>query len=225
MYNQIPFFPDLNEEDIRLLESVSQKKTFPRKTIIITEGDNTDTLYIVLKGKAHALATDPEGKQMVLNTFGPNDYFGEMSFIDNEPRCATVMTKEKTEVLILQGSAFRNILMNNPGIMMKILKNLLVKIRTATKQIEDLAFKDSYGRIARLLTEMADENREIREKFTHLEMAGHLAISRETVSRIMSQLFEEGFLIQRKDFIKIVKPLPVTLKGKGRQGKEENGDE
>ncbi len=212
MYNQIPFFSDLNQEEIRLLESVSRSKTFPKNTVVITEGDRTDTLYIVLEGKAQAIAMDSEGKQMILNTFGPNDYFGEMSFIDNEPRCATVMTREKTELVLMDGSAFRNILMKHPEIMMKIMKGLLVKIRTATKQIEDLAFKDSYGRIARVLAEMADEKDEIHEKFTQQEIAERLAVSRETVNRIMSQLFEEGYLIQRKNFIRIAKSLPLTLK-------------
>ncbi len=224
MYDQIPFFSDLNEEEIRVLESVSRRKTFPKNTVVITEGDNSNTLYIVLKGKAQSLAMDSEGKQMVLNTFETNDYFGEMSFLDNEPRCATVMTKEKTELVLLDGSAFKNILAKHPEIMMKILKGLLIKVRTATKQIEDLAFKDSYGRIARLLTEMADENKEIHEKFTQQEIAERTGLSRETVNRIMSRLFEEGCLIQRRDFIRIARPLPLTLKVKGRQMKEKNSD-
>lgn len=211
VFKNIPLFSCLGKYEIRLLEEIAVEKSYKKNTIIINEGDTGNSLYVVLSGKAQAISADESGKEIVLNVFGKDDYFGEMSFIDGEPRCAAVRTKENSRLLIISGDKFKNILMSNPEFMFMIMKGLLQKIRTATRQIETLAFRNGYERVSRLLMGMAkpyDDKMIIDERLTQQTIADRVGISREIVNRIMKELSVGGFVTTQKGTIIIHKILP-----------------
>jgi len=211
LLRQIPLFSGLTDREIRQIESVSCEKSFLKDTVIISEGDETNSLYIILEGRANALSIDPNGRQIILNVFQPGDYFGEMSFIDAKPRSAAVITKEKSRLVIIKREAFLQIVSENPELMLNMMKGLVGKIRMATRQIEDLAFKDVYGRIARLLTELKNENNVITEKLTNTEIAFRVGASREMVSRIVSELKNGGYIEKNKGVLKLKRSLPYQF--------------
>ncbi|MCG8549600.1 MAG: Crp/Fnr family transcriptional regulator [Desulfobacterales bacterium] len=208
---QIPLFSGLTESEIQKIEAVSFEKSFLKDTVIINEGDETNSLYIILKGRADALSMDQSGRQIILNVFRPGDYFGEMSFIDAEPRSAAVITKEKSKFIVIKREAFQKIIAENPELMLNMMKGLVWKIRVATKQIEDLAFKDVYGRIARLLTELKNEEDVVTEKLTNTEIAFRVGASREMVSRIISELKNGGYIEKNRGMIQLKSPLPYQF--------------
>lgn len=208
---QIPLFSGLTDNEIRKIESVSCEKSFLKDTVIINEGDETNSLYIILKGRANALSMDQSGRQIILNVFRPGDYFGEMSFIDAEPRSAAVITKEKSKFVVIKREAFQKIITENPELMLNMMKGLVWKIRVATKQIEDLAFKDVYGRIARLLTELKNKEGVVTEKLTNTEIAFRVGASREMVSRIISELKNGGYIHKNRGLIQIKRSLPYQF--------------
>ncbi|WP_320042548.1 Crp/Fnr family transcriptional regulator [uncultured Desulfobacter sp.] len=208
---QIPLFSGLTESEIQKIESVSCEKIFLKDTVIINEGDETNSLYIILKGRANALSMDPGGRQIILNVFRPGDYFGEMSFIDAKPRSAAVITKEKSKFVVIKREAFLQIVSENPELMLNMMKGLVGKIRVATRQIEDLAFKDVYGRIARLLTELKNGDGVVTEKLTNTEIAFRVGASREMVSRIVSELKNGGYIDKNRGVIQLKKSLPYQF--------------
>ena len=108
MLEKVPLFSNLSTHEIAKLEAISQERSVPKNTMVISEGDDTDCLYVVIKGKAHAFRNDESSRQLIVNSFGPYDYFGEMSFFDSNVRCATVITKVKCTLLILPRKRFFN---------------------------------------------------------------------------------------------------------------------
>ncbi|NNG01617.1 MAG: cyclic nucleotide-binding domain-containing protein [Desulfobacteraceae bacterium] len=212
MFNQVPLFEYLNDIELDQLLGISLKKRFPANAIIFNEGDSSDALYIVKKGKAAAVCFDEEGKQIILNLFGPTDYFGEMSFFDGSSRCATIVTREPSEFAIIPRQSFLGIVSSNPTILEQLVKGLLQKIRKATQQIEDLAFLDVYGRVARLLTEKQNQDGIIEEKLTHQYIADIVGASRETVSRIFKELTTQGYVKRQSGRFVFLKELPYKFK-------------
>lgn len=75
----------LNENELQLLSVQGVVKNFPKNTIIVSEGDETDSFYIILGGRVKVFVSDEEGREIVLGTQGPGDYFGEM-VLDGGPR-------------------------------------------------------------------------------------------------------------------------------------------
>lgn len=211
MLERIALFSNLTHQSIQELESISRRRTFAKGAVVITEGDGSDSLYVVISGKAVALRSDASGRQLVVNRFGPWDYFGEMSFFDRSARCATVMTKERCEVLMIARGDFLGFAEQHKEILWNVINALLAKLRKATEQIESLAFLDVYGRLARFLIENQDQDGVIAEKFTQQELADLVGSSRETVSRIFNELVAGGYIRKEKGRIVIQNKLPYKF--------------
>lgn len=210
MLKYVSLFASLDDQQIADLEAICKKRTIPKNTIVINEGDVSDCLYIVRSGKAYALRIDETGRQFVINRFGPFDYFGEMSFFDGEARCATVMTKDPCELMILPRKAFVQLAAKHPEILWRVNKAILDKLRAATEQIDALVFKDVYSRLARFLTEHQGDDHVVTEKFTQQELADIVGASRETINRIFNDLISWGYLSKEKGRI-VIHNLPYQL--------------
>ena len=211
MLKHVSLFSSLNEQQIANLEAICRTQTVNKNSIVISEGEQTDCLYILISGKAFAVRIDESGRQFVINRFGPFDYFGEMSFFDGNARCATVITKERCRLMTLPRKAFLQLADQQPEILWNVNRALLEKLRVATEQIEALAFMDVYSRLARFLTEHQNADHWISEPFTQQELADIVGSSRETVNRIFNELTAGGYLAKSGKQIQIVKPLPYKL--------------
>jgi len=209
----IPIFSCLDEDELFELTRVANKKVFPRNSLLINEGDKTDSLYIIISGKVKAVITDENGKEVILSIFGPGEYFGELAFIDGEDRSASIITREPTEVLIISREGIRDILASNPNLAFNLLIGVVTRLREANKQIESLALMDVYGRVARLLVHLAKPIGKklcIEEKLTHQEIANMTGSSREMVSRIFKDLVYGGYIIVKNKQITLNKQLPYS---------------
>lgn len=211
MLERVSLFSNLMSHEIVELETLGQERSVAKNSIVINEGDETDSLYIVLKGRANALRSDESGRQFIINRFGPYDYFGEMSFFDRNSRCATVITREKCTLMVLPRKAFFEFAARHPEIYKNLIKALLEKLRRATQQIEQLAFLDVYGRLARFLVENQNTEGVIEEKLTQQELADMVGSSRETVNRIFNELVVGGFIEKEKGRIIVKKKLPYSF--------------
>ena len=211
LLEQVPLFANIVPRDTLELEELCLERRMPRNTLVISEGDETDSLYVLLAGSARALRTDDSGRQFVVNRFEPWDYFGEMSLFDRDTRCATVITKTRCTLMVLPRRAFFDFAANHPGIYHNMIKALLEKLRKATLQIEELAFLDVYGRLVRFLIENQDDGGVIREKLTQQDLADIVGATRETVNRIYNELAAGGYLTRKNGYLKILKNLPYSF--------------
>jgi len=212
MLKDIPLFATLTDKEIEDISRVALKKTFPKNTVLFTEGDTTDSLYIICSGKVKVTINDSDGKEIILSMLGQGEYFGEMALIDGEPRSACVMTKEPTELLIISKKDFMEIFSSNP-LAFSLLKGMIKRLRDANKKIESLALLDVYGRIARLLLQLAkrhDDRLVVEERLTHQEIASMIGSSREMVSIILKELTVGGYIDIDKKQISILKQLPYS---------------
>jgi len=174
-------------------------RSFPKHAVIVTESDATDTIYVMLAGKARVYVSDEKGREVVLNQLGPGEYFGEIT-MDGGPRSASVMALEECRCALIRRAELTAIIERNPGFALHVVKKLAHRVRELTDNVRSLALMDVYGRVARLLLELAetkDGQLVISEPLTHKEIASRVGASREMISRIFSDLNDGGYL--RKD--------------------------
>lgn len=210
---KIPLFACLEDADLEELAAAAVAKAYPKNAFLFSEGDLTDSLYVIRSGKVKAVIIDEQGKEVILSMFGPGDYFGEIAMIDDRQRSASIMTREPVQVLVLSRNGLRSILARNPDFAVNLLKGMVRRLRESDKQIESLALMDVYGRVARLLTHLARPHRGqlvVLERLTHQEIAGMTGASREMVSRIIKGLIRSGHISVKKRLITIVHPLPIS---------------
>ncbi|MBA2351460.1 MAG: Crp/Fnr family transcriptional regulator [Burkholderiales bacterium] len=206
-----PFSLDLTETQLRALAAHGVARTFQRNAVVINEGDETDSLYIILSGKVKVYLADESGKEVVLNTAGPGSYFGEM-VLDGGPRSASVMTLEKSVFSVVSKCEFRKFLSENPDVAIYIIENLIARTRALTENVKSLALMDVYGRVARTLLELATElegKLVIADRMTQQDLANRVGASREMVSRILKDLSAGGYISIEGKRIQIIKKLPL----------------
>ncbi len=71
-------FLGLEEHELRALSAHAAIQTFPKHAIIVNEGDQSDSIFIINSGRVKVYLHNDEGKEVVLNVHGPGEYFGEM---------------------------------------------------------------------------------------------------------------------------------------------------
>jgi CRP/FNR family cyclic AMP-dependent transcriptional regulator len=214
MLREIPLFSRLDDKALGNLEKAAIKRAYPKNTILISKGDKSDQLFVVLKGKLKVAITDASGKEIIMSLLGAGDYFGEMAMIDGESRSATIVTTQASEVLTISRDDFHRTLMSSPELMFELLKVLARKVRIATDKLESLAFEDVYGRLVKLLIQLARPNDDewiVEDRLTHQEIANMIGSSREMVTRILKALTSGGYISVDRKRITIKRKLPASF--------------
>jgi CRP/FNR family cyclic AMP-dependent transcriptional regulator len=197
----VPLFSSFSDAQVSQLLTGMQHRSYPRNSFILRAGEETDALYIVLSGRVKVLIPDEEGHEVILSILGPQEYFGEMGLLDDQARSASVETLEPCEMLRLTKAGFTNILKDNFELAMLIIQNLVKRLREADRKIESLALIDVYGRVARLLIDMA-QNTDGKWVVEHApakqEIARMIGASREMVSRVVKDLQRKGLIRAEK---------------------------
>jgi CRP/FNR family cyclic AMP-dependent transcriptional regulator len=196
---------------VRQLAALGRLRMYPKNTVFITEGDSSDTVFVVLTGKVKVFISDTEGHEMILDTQGPGEYVGEMA-LDGKPRSASVMTLEPSTFSVVAREPIREAIRHNPDFALDMISKIIDRARLATNSIKDLALLDVYGRVARLLLNMAVEKGGkllIPEKLTQQEIAERVGASRDMVSRIFRDLTAGGYITVENRFITINKKPPA----------------
>lgn len=191
----------LSATELLELSRLAFTRHYPARAVIVTEGEETDALYVILEGRAKAYVSDPGGREAVLSLMGAGEYFGELA-IDERPRSASVMTLEPSRLLVVPREKFRAFLAENPDFTFHFIRKLIHRIRELTKFVGNLSLLDVYGRIARLLLESAveeDGRQVVRERLTQADIASRVGCSREMVSRIFKELTRGGYIAVEDD--------------------------
>src|SRR5512146_2249383 len=140
----------ISDPFVKGLASLGRVRSYPKNTVFITEGDSSDSVFVILAGRVKVFLSDTEGHEMILDTQGPGEYVGEMA-LDGKPRSASVMTLESTTFSVVARDPIREAIRRNPDFALEMISRIIDRARIATNSVKDLALLDVYGRVARLL--------------------------------------------------------------------------
>jgi CRP/FNR family transcriptional regulator, cyclic AMP receptor protein len=195
---RVPLLASLSDAQLEALAVGSVRRSFPKGRTIVAEGEPSQSLYILLSGRAKVQRSDSEGKEVILAVLGPGECFGEMSLIDEAPRSASVITLESCDFMAINKDSFKALLAQSHDMAMQVMRGLVKRLRAADQKIETLALLDVYGRVARVLldfSEQVGEERIVKNKLPRQEIAKMIGASREMVSRVMKGLESDGFIV------------------------------
>lgn len=186
-------------------------RSFPRHAVIVMEGDDTDTLYVMLAGRVRAYVSAADGRELEVNRMGLGEYFGEVT-LDGGPRSASVAALEDCRCAVVHRAELNQLLSEIPEFAQHMIRKLAHRVRVVTESMRDLALMDVYGRVARLLLDLAeavDGKLQIPEKLTQKDIAQRVGCSREMISRIFSDLSAGGYVRREGSTIVISKKPPA----------------
>ena len=128
---RVPLFQGLNNRQLGKLAERCIERKYAAGQEMVTQGYGAEGFYVLISGKAEALRERADGEKIVVNTFGPTDFFGELALLDEGPRTATVIASEATECLALTSWDFLSILKQDADMAVVILQELARRFRTA----------------------------------------------------------------------------------------------
>jgi len=208
----VPLFSDLTDQELGFLAVSGSRRKFPAKNVVFQEGEPGEVLLIILSGKVKVFLSGKDGQEFILTLLGPGNFFGEMAILESAPRSASVITMEPCEFLLLSQKDLMALLKKHATIALKILKNLSQRLRKANEQIRSLVMCDVYGRVGRCLLNLAEtQGGKANGQFfvpnrpSFQELAKMVGCSRETLSRTIKALKDNGCLTVTRNAIYINK--------------------
>ena len=201
LLRSVPIFSELTEADFASLAKVANRRRYPKDSVVFFENEQGDFFFMILEGRIKVTILGDDGREVILSLLGSGDFFGEMALLDNEPRSATAIAVEDSELLSLHRNDFQSVLTDNRSITVGLIKVLTARLRRANHQISTLALLDVYGRVARVIVDMArEEGRRLKDgriafrRATHQEIANSIGTTRETVTRMLKDLERQGMI-------------------------------
>ena len=197
----IPLFSDLSSEEIDRLERIIVKKNFVKDQIVLLEEETSSYMYIVYAGKVRVVKQSVEGKEHILTIHKKNDFFGEMSLLDGKTSPATVVAHEDAVIGLLSKYDFEQHILGHEIFRNKIIELLCNNLRESWAMIKILSFDNAEQRILAVLNRMQevyglldDRGVIVNVTLTHQQIANYAAVTRETVTRVLSRFKQEGVI-------------------------------
>jgi CRP/FNR family cyclic AMP-dependent transcriptional regulator len=203
-------FSELDDADIEKVVSQTSLRQFPKNTVIVNQGDDTDSFYVIVKGKVDVFLHNDKGKEIIINTLGECEAFGELAPLGGIPRQASIITTEDSTFGVISRQVFMDTLLVKPVVSMRIIDLLITRIQDLAEEVSSLALEDVYNRVVRVLYKHAQEvgDKLVTEKLTQQNIASRVGATREMVHRILKELKTGGYISIEGKHITIERKLP-----------------
>ena len=197
----IPLFAEVSDGDLESIASHVIERRFPNGKTIVEEGLPGDYMYIIRSGRVKVTKLSGDGREKILEFLEEGDFFGEMSLLDRAPRSASVKALSESRILALARGDFLLVLKRSPDLAMSVIQELTRRLRQVDEQASSLSFQRVEERTKGLLQRLAREEVEGATRktptLTHQQIADMIGTSRETVTRVVKGLKEQGWLEQQ----------------------------
>ena len=197
----IPMFASVSPEALESIASLLIERNFPKHKTIVEEGAPGDYMYIIVEGRVKVTKLSGDGREKILELLEQGDFFGEMSLLDDAPRSASVKAMSAVRILALARNDFIRLLSRSPDLALSVIQELTRRLRQVDEQASSLSFQRVKERTMGLLVRLAREEsgqpgRRKTSVLTHQQIADMIGTSRETVTRVLKVLKEQGWLAQ-----------------------------
>ncbi len=197
----IPLFAAVPDDALSAIADLLIERRVPKNQTIVEEGLSGDYMYVIREGHVKVTKLSGDGREKILELLGPGDFFGEMSLLDDAPRSASVKSLTETHILALSRPDFLKELRRNPDLGMAVIQELTRRVRQMDEQASSLSFQRVRERTQGLLVRLAKDDvsqngRRVTPPLTHQQIADMIGTSRETVTRIVKRLKDQGWLEQ-----------------------------
>jgi cAMP-binding proteins - catabolite gene activator and regulatory subunit of cAMP-dependent protein kinases len=198
---RVPILSTLDKKNVAQIVPIIHRREFKKGERLLTEGDETESIFIINEGSVKAFKYTPDGREQILYLFSEGDFFGEQNFLGNKTAPYHVEAMEAVKTCIFTKSQFDKVLNRYPVISLKIISELSRRISRMENAFQSMGIRNVDARIAGMLLEYEEKYGEyhlgeilIRLPLSREGMANYLGIARETMSRKLSQFESEGLI-------------------------------
>ncbi len=198
-----------------MLEGIARRcviRTVPERTLLFRQGAPCDGLYVVVRGRIRIYRANRDGREQVIHEQGPGKSLAEVPLFDAGPCPANARAEEPTELIFLPRTDFELLYRSEPAVADAVIRELGRRLRGMVGLVEKISLRDVPSRVGLTLLEFAhaagegDASRPFDLPRTQAELADTLAATRESVSRALRALRDEGLIEQKGTRVRIPDP-------------------
>ncbi|RTI55824.1 Crp/Fnr family transcriptional regulator [Thermus scotoductus] len=201
-----PLFQDMGPDETRLARSYFHPLTYPKGKAIFHQGDLGQALYLVEEGRVRLYRTHLGGQEKILGFLGPGEVFGEMSLLDGGERSASALAEEETLLLALYREAYLGLIRRLPLFAHNLARILAHRLRELNLELDLLAFEEARSRVAYALLKLLRQGYGPYLQLRHQALAALAGVSRETTTRVLHELKDQGVLRLFSGVVEVVDP-------------------
>lgn len=213
LLSNLPLFDGVDKAILERLTTSARLRTLAKREYVIRKGSAGEYLLFLVKGRLQVLDVTESGREIGLNFLKPGEYFGELSIIDGLPRSASVVATEASVVLLIPHTEALFLFHHAPHVAERLLKRFAERLRLASAYQAILSMPNASQRIYALLSrfvQIAPGGLTVIAKMpTQQEIAITVNTSRETVSRALRALIQQG--VVQKDMRRLIVRKPEAL--------------
>ena len=212
----MPSNPVFDPKELAALCAAGQVRRYRAGGCVFAEGDRSDHVFVIRRGKVKISSVSPEGYETVLGFRSAGEIVGELAALDGRPRSAGVFAIEDVDGVLVSGERFRTFLQSHPAAALALLRRVVVRLREADRRRVEFGAYDVAGRVALLLLELAAlyglpsadglGGTTISVPLTQHELAGATGASREAVARALRRLRQSGAIATERKRITVLRP-------------------
>ena len=213
LLSRIGLFEKLDSREIDLLLEITTLRRIRAKETLWRKGDPGSQLYGVLSGRLKVMATGRDGKELVFGVMEAGDVIGEIALVDSEPRSATVVALEDSELLLLQRRDLMPFLERHPKAAIGLAGVLAMRVRRLSSYAEDAFFLPLSSRLAKTLLALAgrrasgESMRTLKEvRLAQQDLADMLGTTRESVNKQLRVWERDGLVEIRRARLRVLDP-------------------
>ena len=139
---RIKILAELKDAQLAHLADFMEAQAVTERTVIFNQGDSSDAMYLVMSGELRARVING-GRETILATFGPGEFFGDMALFDHGPRSADVVANVDSQLLRISSTSFNRLTKEAPALATPFLqataKTLAARIRNDNKKLTRVA--------------------------------------------------------------------------------------
>ncbi|HHY13958.1 MAG TPA: Crp/Fnr family transcriptional regulator [Thermoanaerobacterales bacterium] len=190
----VPIFSNLSPEEMIEIAQITISKNYHKGEMIYTAGHRGKRLFVIHKGKVKITRISESGKEQVIRILGPGDFMGELSLFSNSILTDNAEALEDSSICIIDGKPMKNLMAKYPNIPLKVLEEMSLRLEKVETLVEFLGIHNTEKRIIQTLIGLSDNHGVIELDISKKDLAAHMGMSQETLSRRLAQFQENGWI-------------------------------
>jgi CRP-like cAMP-binding protein len=198
--SEVDIFCDLDDAEMDAMAQAAPMKTYTAGELVYTPHQPLETLFILKQGRIRIFRVSPDGRALTTAIIESGTIFGEMVIVGQQMHDSFAEALDDVVVCVMTKADVRRLLLGDPRISARISETLGKRIGELEQKFSDAVFKSVPERIAGALVTLAAATsgrplgRGVQVKLTHEQLAALAATSRETTTKILGELADQGLI-------------------------------